>query len=416
MLRFSPVRCSLAVLAAASALTLAACSSSSSGTAAAGGSSASGGSASATSAASMPTVTMMVGGIDKQIYLPYQLVDRRGFGKKYGVNMVLSTEQSGGVGAEDAMASGQVDLAGAWYVHTINFQLKGKAVEDVAQLSGAPGERIMCATGTHVTSPTQWKGQSIGVTDLGSGTDQLTQYLGARYGLKHGTDYSTIAAGDGTTMIAALEHHKILCGMTTQPTVAAIEKLGVGYPAFDLTTTAGVQKWLGGFVPTAGVLAQASWINSNKDTVQKVVDALVATMHWISTHTAADIANALPPSFVQQLPGERSATLHLHPVDGQDPVPAGRGHAGHRAHGDHGDQQAGRRHHRAGRPVHYVHELVRRHREQGPRLPCRCRRRRGLCGACKPQPEGLNSSHRVGTARSWRRPHRGGGQGGAQPP
>jgi NitT/TauT family transport system substrate-binding protein len=27
------------------------------------------------------------------------------------------------------------------------------------------------------------------------------------------------------------------------------------------------------------------------------VDALVATMHWISTHTAADIANALPASY-----------------------------------------------------------------------------------------------------------------------
>jgi NitT/TauT family transport system substrate-binding protein len=188
-------------------------------------------------------------------------------------------------------------MAGAWYVHTINFQLQGKSVVDVAQLSGSPGERIMCATGTHVTSPTQWKGQSIGVTDLGSGTDQLTQYLAARYGLKKG-DYSRIAAGDGTTMIAALQHHKILCGMTTQPTVAAIEKLGVGYPAFDLTTTAGVKQWLGGFVPTAGVLALSSWVDANKATVQKVVDALVATMHWLATHSAADVANVLPPSFV----------------------------------------------------------------------------------------------------------------------
>lgn len=251
----------------------------------------------AAAASSMPTVTMMVGGIDKQIYLPYQLAQDLGFYKKYGVNMVLSNEVSGGVGAETAMASGQVDMAGAWYVHTINFQLQGKTVEDVAQLSGSPGERIMCATGTHITSPTQWKGQSIGVTDLGSGTDQLTQYLAARYGLKKG-DYSRIAAGDGSTMIAALEHHKILCGMTTQPTVAAIEKLGVGYPAFDLTTTAGVQKWLGGFVPTAGVLAQTSWVNSHKDTVQKVVEAIVATMHWLSTHSAADVANVLPQSFV----------------------------------------------------------------------------------------------------------------------
>ena len=285
----------LAAVACVAAVGVAACSSSGSSSGSAAGA-ASGGSGSSSNA-SLPTVTMMVGGIDKQIYLPYQLAQSLGFYKKYGVNMVLSDEQAGGVGAETAMASGQVDMAGAWYVHTINFQLQGKSVVDVAQLSGSPGERIMCATGTHITSPTQWKGQSIGVTDLGSGTDQLTQYLAARYGLKKG-DYSRIAAGDGSTMIAALQHHKILCGMTTQPTVAAIEKLGVGYPAFDLTTTAGVQKWLGGFVPTAGVLAQTSWVNANKATVQKVVEAIVATMHWLSTHSAADVANVLPQSFV----------------------------------------------------------------------------------------------------------------------
>ena len=294
MRRIGLRRASIAALAAvcATAVTVTACSSGSSSTP-----STSGGGAVAASSGNLPTVTMMVGGINKQIYLPYQLAQSLGYYKKYGVNMVLSNEVSGGVGAETAMASGQVDMAGAWYVHTINFQLQGKAVEDVAQLSGSPGERIMCATGTHITSPTQWKGQSIGVTDLGSGTDQLTQYLAARYGLKKG-DYSRIAAGDGSTMIAALQHHKILCGMTTQPTVAAIEKLGVGYPAFDLTTTAGVQKWLGGFVPTAGVLAQTSWVNANKATVQKVVEAIVATMHWLSTHSAADVANVLPQSFV----------------------------------------------------------------------------------------------------------------------
>jgi NitT/TauT family transport system substrate-binding protein len=214
-------------------------------------------------------------------------------------------------------------MAGAWYVHTINFQLQGKSVEDVAQLSGSPGERIMCATGTHITSPTQWKGQSIGVTDLGSGTDQLTQYLAARYGLKHGSDYSTIAAGDGTTMIAALKNHRVLCGMTTQPTVAALEKLGVAYPAFDLTTTAGVQKWLGGFTPTAGVLALTSWVNANQATVQKVVDAIVATMHWLATHSAADVANVLPPSFVNNALVTKSVYISTLSTDKSQFLPDG---------------------------------------------------------------------------------------------
>jgi sulfonate transport system substrate-binding protein len=255
------------------------------------------GSATSASASGLPTVTLMVGGIDKQIYLPYQLAQGLGFYRKYGVNVQLSTEQSGGVGAEDAMASGQVDMAGAWYVHTIDFQLHGKNVVDVVQLSGAPGEREMCAKGSGVTSPAAWRGKSVGVTDIGSGTDDLTLYLAARYHLSS-KQFTRVAAGDGDTMIAAIQHHRIVCGMTTQPTVTAVEKKRVGYSAIDLATTAGVQRWLGGFWPTACVLARADWVSSHKATVQKVVDALVATMHWINTHSAAQIAAHLPADFV----------------------------------------------------------------------------------------------------------------------
>jgi sulfonate transport system substrate-binding protein len=255
-----------------------------------------GGSASGSSSG-LPTVTMMVGGIDKQIYLPYQLAQGLGYYKKYGVNMQLSTEQTGGVGAETAMASGQVDMAGAWYVHTIDFQLAGKNVIDVAQLSGAPGERVMCANGSGVKSPADWKGKSIGVTDIGSGTDDLVLYLAARYHLTS-KQFSRVAVGAGPTVVAALQHHRVACAMTTQPTVNAIEKQHLGYSAIDLATTAGVNQWLGGFQPTAGVLAQASWVSSHKDIVQKVVDALAATMHWISTHSAAQIAAKMPPAYV----------------------------------------------------------------------------------------------------------------------
>ncbi|MBY8861281.1 ABC transporter substrate-binding protein [Nocardia sp. CA2R105] len=245
----------------------------------------------------LPTVTMMVGGIDKQIYLPYQLAQGLGYYQKYGVDMQLSTEQQGGVGAEEAMASGQADMAGAWYEHTIEFQQSGKDVISVAQLSGAPGEREMCATNANVHTPADWKGKSVGVTDPGSGTDDLTRYLAARQQLTT-QDFSRVGVGEGSTLISALQRGRISCAMTTQPTVAAIEKKNLGYSAIDLASTDGAQKWLGGVYPAAGVLAQASWVNSHKDLVQKVVDALVATMHYIHTHSAADIAAHMPPKFV----------------------------------------------------------------------------------------------------------------------
>ncbi len=273
------------------ALSLAACSSSGSNTA---GSSGSG----STNAASIPTVTMMVGGIDKQIYLPYELADRLGFYKKYGVNMQLSTEQQGGVGAEDAMASGQVDLAGAWYVHTVDFQSKGKDVVNLVQLSGAPGERIMCSPKSGVHSAADFKGKTIGVTDLGSGTDELTQFLASQQGIPH-TGYKTLAVGAGSTAIAAIQRGSADCVMTTQPTVGALTSKKLAYSAIDLATAKGATKALGGDWPAAGLLANASWVKANPATAQKVVDALVATMHWISTHTAADIANKLPSQYVQ---------------------------------------------------------------------------------------------------------------------
>ncbi len=251
----------------------------------------------ASAADTMPTVTLMVGGIDKQIYLPYQLAESLGFYKKYGVNVELSTEQAGGVGAEDALLSGQVNMAGAWYNHTIELQEKGKNLIGLVQLSVAPGERIMCAKGTDIKSPADWKGQSVGVTDLGSGTDALVSYVSARAGLQP-TDYTKIAAGAGQTMIAALKFSKAVCGITSQPTVNAIEKLDVGYSAIDLSTGAGVQKWLGGEFPAATVLASADWVASHKDETQKVVNALVATLAWMKTHTPADVAAVMPADFV----------------------------------------------------------------------------------------------------------------------
>ena len=143
------------------------------------------------------------------------------------------------------------------------------------------------------------------MTDLGSGTDDLTLYLAARSHLSS-SQFTRVGVGSGSTFIAAMQHGQIVCGMTSQPTVNAIESKNIGYSAIDLATQAGVNKWLGGPLPTAGVLALKSYVDSHAATVQKVVDALVATMHWISTHTAAQIAAKMPPDFVSNQLSSRS--------------------------------------------------------------------------------------------------------------
>jgi NitT/TauT family transport system substrate-binding protein len=250
-------------------------------------------------AAAMPTFSLMVGGWDKQIYLQYVLAKDLGYYKKYGVNVKLSTEQQGGVGAETAMVSGQVDGAGAWYIHAAEFQAGGKSVEDVVNMAGAPGEREMCGYGSGVHSWSQVKGKTLGVTDLGSGTDGLTKYLS----VKNGTPVSQIhrlAVGAGPTAIAAIQNKSAACVMTTQPTVEQFELKHLAYSMSNLASSSQAVKLLGGEYPAAGLLVQTSWANAHKAVLQKVVDALVATVQFIHTHSAAQIAAKMPSTFVTE--------------------------------------------------------------------------------------------------------------------
>ena len=74
----------------------------------------------------------------------------------------------------------------------------------VVQLSGAPGEREMCGNNSGVHSAADFKGKTLGVTDLGSGTDELTQFLASQHGITR-KDYHTLAVGAGATAIAAIQ-------------------------------------------------------------------------------------------------------------------------------------------------------------------------------------------------------------------
>src|SRR5207247_7337236 len=74
-----------------------------------------------------PTVSIMVGGLEKIIYLPAMLTERLGYFKEAGVDVTLYNEGAG-VSAEDEMLAGRVDGVGGFYDHSIGLTSKGKIV------------------------------------------------------------------------------------------------------------------------------------------------------------------------------------------------------------------------------------------------------------------------------------------------
>ncbi|WP_458246069.1 ABC transporter substrate-binding protein [Streptomyces sp. MAI_2237] len=244
-------------------------------------------------------VKIMVGGLDKVIYLPAMLTQRLGYFDAEGLDVELLSEPAG-VQAETALVSGQVQGAVGFYDHTLDLQTKQKYVESVVQFSQAPGEVEIVSNKAagDITSPKDFKGKKLGVTGLGSSTDFLTKYLAVKNGVKV-SDFTPVAVGAGPTFIAALQKGAIDGGMTTDPTVANILDKKAGKVLLDMRTPEGSQEALGGPYPSSSLYMQTDWVNSHKDTVQKLVNAFVKTLNWMSTHSASEIAAKMPADYSQ---------------------------------------------------------------------------------------------------------------------
>ena len=251
----------------------------------------------AKAAAGSPTVTIMVGGLSKQIYLPYMLAQDLGYYAKAGVNVKLENEPAGGDATQNMLA-GQVDGVGGFYDHNIALQGQGKSSESVVSMLQVPGEVELCRTDLkdQVKSPADWKGKSLGITDTGSSTDFLTQYLATKNGVDPATT-TRRGVGAGTTFIAAMKQKAIACGMTTEPTVSQVLKDGLGYILLDMRTADGARQALGGTYPATSLYMTTAYVNGHKDVVQKLVSAYVATLKWIQSHTGAQIADQVPPDY-----------------------------------------------------------------------------------------------------------------------
>jgi NitT/TauT family transport system substrate-binding protein len=243
------------------------------------------------------SVTIMVGGIEKQIYLPAKLAERLGYFKEQGLVVELVSEASGAY-AEDQLLAGAVQGVVGFYDHTIQLQAKGKAVQSVVQFSQAPGEVVLVSSqiGLQIRTPADFKGKTLGVTGLNSSTHFLIQYLAVSRGVKI-NEISVVPVGSGNTFIAAIKHGKIDAGMTTEPTASRLLKSGEARLLIDLRSSDVTVRELGGLYPAACLYMQTVWVTNHKLQVQQLVNAFVKTLRYIQTHSAEEIASHMPADY-----------------------------------------------------------------------------------------------------------------------
>ncbi|MBI1779684.1 MAG: ABC transporter substrate-binding protein [Proteobacteria bacterium] len=242
-------------------------------------------------------IIIMVGGLEKQIYLPAMLTERLGYFKAEGIEVELLTEPAG-VDAEQTLIAGETQGVVGFYDHTIDLQSKGKMLMSVVQFSQAPGEveLVSAKLADKIKSPADFKGRSLGVTGLGSSTNFLTQYLAVKNGVKV-SEITSVAVGAGNTFIAAMQQGKIDAGMTTEPTISRMLKTGDAKVLVDMRTKELTKEALGGTYPAACLYMMTDWVNKHKAETQKLANAFVKTLHYIDTHSAAEITEQMPKDY-----------------------------------------------------------------------------------------------------------------------
>jgi NitT/TauT family transport system substrate-binding protein len=244
-------------------------------------------------------VTIIVSGLEKQIYLPAILTERLGYFADAGLDVHLLSATAG-VEAQNELLTGAAQGVVGFYDHTIMLQGRGNFVVSLVQFSQAPGEMelVSARAAGEISSPAQLKGHRLGVVGLGSSTDFLTRYIAQRNGLKFG-DYRLIPIEAGNQFIDAMRAGAIDAGMTSDPTAGRLLQSAGAKVLMDLRTPDSTRAVIGGCYPGAAFYVQAAWLANHRGEAEKLVTAFVRTMRFIASHSAAEIADILPADFFE---------------------------------------------------------------------------------------------------------------------
>lgn len=245
----------------------------------------------------LPKVNIMVGGLEKIIYLPAKLTENLGYFKEEGLEVELTTQASG-VNAEQALIAGEVQGVVGFYDHTIDIQAKGKYLQEVVQFATNPGARIMVSNKVkdQIKTLADLKGKNIGITSSGASSHFLVNYLVTKGG-NSTKDYVPLAVGAGGTLVAAMEQGKVDLAWATQPTTALLEEKGIASTFVDLESQEGASKTLNGTYPAASLYMNADYVKKNPEVVQRLANAFVKTLNYLNTHKADEIADKMPKEY-----------------------------------------------------------------------------------------------------------------------
>lgn len=254
---------------------------------------------SALAAEPLPVVKVAVGGASCLCYLPTVLAKQLGAYKAAGVDVEM-IDFKGGAPALTAVLGGSADVVSGYYDHNVELVPKGKFLQTFVTYDRFPGLVLVVApkdTDT-ITSVAELAGKKVGVTAPGSSTDFFLKYLLKKNGVDPNS-VPVLGVGLGPTAIAAMEHGELDAAVMLDPAVTLLQAKYKNLRILsDTRTEKDTLAVFGGYYPGGVLYAQKSWVAGHPKEAGALAEAIVATLKWIHSHSAAEIMAKMPPEMV----------------------------------------------------------------------------------------------------------------------
>ncbi|MEA2880131.1 MAG: sulfonate transport system substrate-binding protein [Hyphomicrobiales bacterium] len=249
-------------------------------------------------AQSKPKVSVAVGGAGCLCYLPTVLAKQLGEYDKAGVEIEL-IDFKGGSQALQAVIGGSADVVSGYYDHCVNLAAKGQALQSFVVYDRYPGMVLAVSPeAKDIKSIKDLAGKAVGVSAPGSSTDFFLKYLLSKNGVDPNS-VGVVGIGLAATAVAAMDMGKVNAAVMLDPAITLMQGKHKDIKILSDTRTAkDTLDVFGGEYPGGALYTRAEWIAKNEATVQKMTNAIVATLKWIHSHTPEEVMAKMPDELI----------------------------------------------------------------------------------------------------------------------
>ena len=225
-------------------------------------------------------------------YAPLYVAIENGYFEEKGIDLELVT----GFGADKTMTavlSGEADIGFMGPESTIYTYLGGTedTVVNFAQLTQRAGNFMVAREDDPDFTWDKQKGKTVLGGRAGGMPQMVFEYILKKNGIDPKTDLTIDQSIDFGSTAAAFSGGQGDYTVEFEPSATALEMMNEGY---YVVASLGVDS---GFVPYTCFSAKESYVNENKDVVQKFTDALQLGMNYVHSHTPQEIAEIIHPQF-----------------------------------------------------------------------------------------------------------------------